>query len=159
MEYRPDPNLSNYPRANRGGKAEKIQTLAAAYYGLGTGQLFALLGCVLSFLGMEIGNRWLIAGLVGTSVFFVANTLRLCRLIGDGADWDRWHRGYYPLLVILTLPIFGGILGYSLLAQLTINELKKLGVSTGFFGVSSSAIKERLEEISLAEGRIPTYLA
>ena len=153
------PQYANYPRnANPFGSAAQLQSLYNGYRRYGWMFLLNILLSVLIFVGAALTQNefavLLAYPLTATVIGFLVHPLN--KLIGFGANW--------PASKILTASILMGInavtcgiVGYIVMQQIAVNNIKRYGLKSGFFGLKKREVQQKILDLEAAETGGPRF--
>ena len=148
MAETPPPNFAAYPRpdlTSAYGSADKLEALGKGYVGLN----YVFLVNVALFLAYQFSGFHPLEQFIGfvVVVFFVVAGLTFPpnKKIGFGKDWPTAGPFLASFLMGLNSALCCGVIGYVVMQQIAMNELKRYGIKTGFLGPSKRILKAAVE--------------
>ncbi|MEA2553590.1 MAG: hypothetical protein QOJ65_1766 [Fimbriimonadaceae bacterium] len=139
------------------GDPERLKALADGYYGLNTVFVVNVLWAVA--MGFALAALVVPFGIFGALAFSTVLTGLLIgslvhpknKLIAYGANWNPGSARTASILMALNSALCCGILGYMVVQNLAMVEMKKYGLKAGLFGVRRRDVETAMERLRTAK--------
>jgi len=157
MEVPPDsgppPQFAAYPRPQFYGDPSKLQALSDGYFGLNTVFLYNFgLAILLNVVGripnFEFGLILFLISipLIGLVVGYLSYPKN--KLIGYGCNWSKHGPLTASILMGLNSALCCGIIGYVVVQNIALKEMRKYGVRGGAFGLRKRDVQAVVDALN-----------
>jgi hypothetical protein len=143
------------------GSADQLRSLADGYFGLNwvflanVGLVIAIRIVTFLEIDADLATLLLIASLaiLFAAVFFLS--LPCNRKIVFGKGWPDSGAFVASLLMALNSVLCCGVVGYVVMQQIAVVEMKKYGIHAGFLGIRKRDVHARVEQIRASSVEAP----
>jgi len=152
----PPPQFVEYPRASRAahGTLDQLQALAEGYFGL---NWVFLVNLLLVFAtraaSASAGMPGLVAMVLVLLVAVGGLSYPMNKKIGFGLGWPGWGAALASILMAINSALFCGIIGYVVMQNLALTEMKRYGIPGSSFSLRKKVVMAFIERMRAGESQ------